>query len=212
MNAVLKFTLLSDGPSDRSLIHPLTWLLDQQRIHRGFQFDWADFSQVRPRPSHLPVRIARAIELYPCDLLFVHRDAERESRTKRVDEIETALKKAQIVPPLVIYVIPVRMMEAWLLFDEAALRRAAGNPNGTDSLEIPDVSILESVPDPKNLLTDQLKVASGLSGRRLKKFRPSPERVAQYLRDYKPLRALDAFQKLEADLAKMVKTQGWDCK
>jgi hypothetical protein len=36
-------------------------------------------------------------------------------------------------------VVPVRMTEAWLLADEFAIRSAPGNPNGTQSLDLPDL-------------------------------------------------------------------------
>jgi predicted ATPase len=68
--------------------------------------------------------------------LFVHRDAERELLEKRVAEIHSVVSEAaqtKLVPP-VVCVIPVRMQEAWFLFDESALRRAAGNPNGKQPL------------------------------------------------------------------------------
>jgi hypothetical protein len=37
----------------------------------------------------------------------------------------------------VVCVVPVRMMEAWLLIDEMAIRRVAGNPNGRIPIELP---------------------------------------------------------------------------
>ena len=54
--------------------------------------------------------------MYPCDLLFVHRDAERESIEQREKEIRESLEKSAMerTPP-VVRVIPVRMQEAWLL-------------------------------------------------------------------------------------------------
>lgn len=36
-------------------------------------------------------------------------------------------------------VIPVRMTEAWLLGHELSIRSAAGNPNGSENLELPDL-------------------------------------------------------------------------
>ena len=54
----------------------------------------------------------------------------------------------------VVCVVPVRMQEAWLLIDEAALRRAAGDPNGTQPLAMPDVQRLEELADPKQLIAN----------------------------------------------------------
>ena len=83
----------------------------------------------------------------------------------------------------VVCVVPVRMQEAWLLIDEAALRRAAGNPNGTQPLAMPDVQRLEELTDPKQLISELLRQASELQGRRLERFnwRSSVHRVAEMI-------------------------------
>jgi len=154
------------------------------------------------RPVGLTERIRWAIELYPCDLLFVHRDADREPREKRVHEIAQALDEiagAVPVPPS-ICVVPIRMLEAWLLFDEQALRGAAGNPGGRVDLDLPPMSVLESMPDPKSKLRTTLRNASELAARRREKLLISPDRVAALTDDFSPLRALSAFRHFEADL------------
>ncbi|MHC5830744.1 MAG: hypothetical protein ACYT04_86055, partial [Nostoc sp.] len=108
----------------------------------AIQSNWADLRRLPKPPKKLLPRIINSLELYPCNLLFIHRDAEREPREKRITEIlealQEAVKKSVVVPPHVC-VIPVRMQEAWLLFDEAALRKAAGNPSGRQPLQLPDI-------------------------------------------------------------------------
>ncbi len=79
---------------------------------------------------------------------FVHRDAEKEPHQVRVAQILEAVDEASIssvVPPAVC-VVPVRMLEAWLLFDEPALRRAAGNPHGQQPLKLPPSPSLRNYP------------------------------------------------------------------
>lgn len=163
-------------------------------------------------PKTLSPRITCSVELYPCDLLFVHRDAEKKPHEKRVNEIQAAISqvKSVQVPPFVC-VIPVRMQEAWLLFDEAALRRAAGNPNGRQVLDLPDVAQLEELPNPKNILHELLRKASGLSPRRVKKFSVNEcvHRVAELIDDFTPLRSLPAFRMLEVEIEKVIQDQGW---
>ena len=92
------------------------------------------------------------------------------------------------------------MQEAWLLIDEAALRRAAGDPNGTQPLDMPDVQKLEELADPKQLIRELLSQASGLQGRRLERFnwRSSAHRVAEMISDFSLLYRLAAFQRLAA--------------
>jgi len=149
------------------------------------------------------------LELYPCDLLFVHRDAEGDTRETRVVEIRRALDGVD-APPAVC-VVPVRMQEAWLLFNERAIREAAGNPNGSQRLDLPALSTLESVNDPKDVLLSLLKKASGLSGRRLKSFeaRAHVHRLAQLLEDFSPLNQVRAFKALDDELEHLLEEQGW---
>jgi hypothetical protein len=86
----------------------------------------------------------------------------------RCDEIEepvNAVRNSGILTPH-IPVVSVRMHEAWLLFDEAAIRCAAGNPNGNIPITLPAARSLDRIQNPKELLFDLLRTASGLSARR----------------------------------------------
>ncbi|HSK76661.1 MAG TPA: hypothetical protein VLQ45_09405 [Thermoanaerobaculia bacterium] len=193
------FTLLSDGASDRALIPALEWLL-REHLVSDFQSQWADLRWRHPPLRGLADRIEAALTLYPCDLLFIHRDGEGEPRERRVREIRESLPGSSAVTA--VCVVPVRMQEAWLLFDEAAIRRAADNPQGRMPLKIPALERLEELPDPKKVLWSLLAEASGLRPGRLRRFSPAPRihRVAELIRDFSPLRRLPAFQLLEDDL------------
>lgn len=199
----LRYTLLTDGSSDDALLPILSWLIAGHLPETAIRAQWADLRKLRRRPRDLSTRIREALDLYPCRLLFVHRDAEREPPASRVAEIRTAVAAVSGSPPHVC-IVPVRMMEAWLLFDEVTLRRAAGNPNGRMPLELPPLRRLEEEPDPKERLRLVLREASGLSGRRLKRFHVMPRRVAALTDDFSPLRSLPAFQRLETDLTRVL--------
>jgi len=101
-------------------------------------------------------------------------------------------------------IVPVRMTEAWLLHDEAAIRSAAGNPNGTVPLDLPRGSRAEQEIDPKARLHEAILAASGLAGRRRARLksrvRDRSRRVADLIENYEPLRRLRAFQAFEEDL------------
>jgi hypothetical protein len=147
---------------------------------------------------NLKDRVRRAITEYPCQLLFVHRDAEHQDHAAdRHLEIERAVQSEAVEG---VAVVPVRMSEAWLLIDADAIRRGADNPNGKTPLELPPPSRLEAIADPKGLLTSLLLAASEKSGRRLRAFNDSGAlsarrtRVAELIEDYSPLTAGSAFQ------------------
>jgi hypothetical protein len=204
----ISVTLLSDGSSDKRLLPVIIWLFHQHRPDLAIQSIWADLRVLRNPPQTLAGKITKSLELYPCDLLFIHRDSENDTPENRTQEIIAVVESvSEIVSALpVICVVPVRMQEAWLLFDEGAIRKAAGNPNGDAVLQLPHLPLVESLPDPKNLLYDLLREASELRGRRLKKFSVSKSAhlVAEYIEDYSPLRTLPAFNALEAELTNFV--------
>jgi hypothetical protein len=103
------------------------------------------------------------------------------------------------------------MLEAWLLFNEAAIRQAAGNPNGRQQLNLPTLMECERLPKPKEILHDALRNATGLTGRRRQKFDPhvASHRLAESIRDFSPLRALSAFKYLETQLTHHIQSQQW---
>src|SRR5262245_33599477 len=91
----LRYTLAPDGPTERALIPIRSWLLTHQNVTCAIQPEVADPSRLPNRPTQgrlppLAWRIQQAIDLFPCDVLFVHRDAEGEPRENRLNEIEIA--------------------------------------------------------------------------------------------------------------------------
>jgi hypothetical protein len=193
---------------NRALIPILDWLFGQHLPDCAVQSAWADLGRLPQPPRTLAERIGKSMSLYPCQLLFVHRDADRDGHAARVEEVRHAA--AAYEPHPIIPVVPVRVLEAWLLCDELALRRASGNPNGRQPLSRPSPHQIEDLADPKDLLHDRLRVASGLSGRRHRTLRVSAERVALLAGDFAVLRHLPAFCALEAELATVIVEQGWN--
>ena len=197
-----RYTLLADGTSDRCLIRIIDWILEkhpigQQRSIRGL---FADPRLLHEPEKRLPARILQAVAEFPCDVLFVHRDAEGVPADERISEIKAAAAEAKLSAH--IPVVPVRMTEAWLLLDERAIRMAAGNPNGTVPLPIPSRHA-EELLDPKRVLNECLVAASEKSGRRKARFKRDislrRQRVAAFVDDFSPLRGLSAFTRFERD-------------
>jgi hypothetical protein len=204
--ADLRYTLVTDGSSDASLIPILTWLLRTNGPEVAIQPAWADWRSLPKPPKTLRDKIRFALEFFPCDLLFVHRDAETQPREQRVLEISTAVARELADVPPYICVVPVRMTEAWLLFDEMAIRHAAGNRRGQQRVDLPVLARMEDLPNPKQLLYECLQSASGQSGRRLKQFRVAvhARRVADLIDDFSPLRTLSSFALLEQDIRNFI--------
>lgn len=165
---MVEIGLLGDGSSDQVLKHPADWLFRQHAL--APRILWADLSFVQSAPKTLRERLQVAAQLYPSAQAFlIHRDAEAQSWRQRRQEIEEAV--LGLAEPLAAAVVPVRMTEAWFLFDEVAIRRAASNPQGKRSLNLPRPTEVEALPDPKQRLHQALREASELKGRRLQAFR-----------------------------------------
>lgn len=208
----VRFLLVSEGSSERPLVAHLEVLC----VRAGADVATGvapDLSRLHPPPGRrLDQKLAAALRLEPdADLVFVHRDADRAGREARVGEIEDAVTAAAISTATV-PVIPVRALEAWLLLDEAAIRTVAGNPRGTEALELPSGPAAERVADPKRALAAALVTASGASGRRLAQVRRSfpahRARLIDLLDTDGPVAALDAWRQLVSDTQSAISALG----
>jgi hypothetical protein len=200
----MRLTLLSDGPTDQALLPILRWLIREHSTH-PFEQNWADLRRLHARPVKLAGKVRAALDLYPCDVLVVHRDAEKEPAENRLAEIAAAT--GDLALPIVC-AVPVRMTEAWLLFDEPAIRRAAGCPNGKTPLDLPPLKTAEELPHPKAVLHEAIVSASNLSGRRRKQLQPDIRRLADLIDDFAPLRRLPSFCAFERSLREALDALG----
>ncbi|MBD2175596.1 DUF4276 family protein [Pseudanabaena sp. FACHB-1998] len=199
-----KYTLIADGRTDDALIPILTWLLINLGVKIGIQPQLPILGSLRNPPKRLQDKIAIALDLFPCNILFIHRDAESdetpiETRTKEIRKAEKLIKKT--LPPIVC-VIPIKMIESWLLFNEEAIRKVVGNPSGRQNLSLPKISEIEKIADPKERLEKLLTDASFPNRRGKRVNIPSNYcvRIAEEIEDYEPLRNLSAFQELEKEV------------
>ncbi len=202
----IQFTLFADGPTDCALLPILDWLIRETHGPETVAHEFLSKPELRSDLS-FPDRLQTALELAPCDVLFVHRDAEKQDPQLRYEEITAAVTALQLPGTKIphVCIVPIRMTEAWLLTDEGAIRKAAGRPNSTDPLVLPKLTRLESLPDPKATLHQLLREASGKKGRRLASFdvRDAAALVSDCTPSFAPLRQLGAFARLEADLRKL---------
>jgi hypothetical protein len=209
--ADLLFTVVGEGSRDAALVPIIEWLLADLLPGMGVEGFCANDGDL-PSARDLPGRIVDGLKAQPRHVLFVHRDADSAGRQARIMEIERALTAARdrlsIAIP-VVPVVPARMVETWLLTDRAAIRRAAGNPNGRMTLPLPRPRELERMADPKGLLNALVLAATGLSAHRQQRFVVNTVAVAQATVSFDPLRQLSAFQALEADVERVIREQGW---
>lgn len=206
---MLRLSLLAEGSSDAVLLAPIGWMLARDPVVDGYVLSRIDFGQVAKPPRTLKERIARAFEVDAPDILLVHRDADKAHlAVAREQEIVDAAAGfgARCVP-----VVPVLMSESWFLFDEAALRSAAGSTTRSTPLELPSIPNLEEERKPKQKLRISLRAASGPSGRRLRDFdcRAAYHRLSDRIDDFGPLldvpsfaRTADALREAVADAMK----------
>jgi hypothetical protein len=137
----------------------------------------------------------------------VHRDAEGQNPLIRRDEVLSAVASIR-EGVAALAIVPVRMTEAWLLVDEEAIRRVAGRPKGIEPLGLPPAGDVEEVPDPKKVLRHALELASGATGRRLRRFKRDfgghRRRLLEGLDHHGPVSQLSAWQQLEVSVVKVL--------
>lgn len=202
----LKITLISDGSSDATLLQVIKWSITQLYPELPVECKYADFRNLKYkiRTGDIATRIKVADKLFPFDLCFYHRDAESNDTKRIVKQRKSEIREH--IPTeyenKVVCLIPVRMMEAWLLIDEMAIKSAANNSNYTQRLSMPSLRQIETLSDPKNTLHSLLKEAKNSSKRRLKSFNieAAVHDVSTYIEDFSPLKSLQSFQIFEEDL------------
>lgn len=204
----LKYTLICDGSSDKIFMPIIKWTFDVNFPKLPVKGYWADLRMCLDRNKSISSKIDRAQTLYPFNILFYHRDAETNDLnglSKRKNEIFSGIEDDDLRGRTVC-LIPIRMMESWLLFDKDAIKKASGNRNYSGPIDLPQLNRIEQEKHPKELLHKLLTNMSGLRGRNLDKFNPysAVHRVAENINDFTPLRKLIAFQKFEEDLITVV--------
>ena len=186
----MRFLFVCEGSSDRPLADHIQRLLirygqpdpDGETWHRG---------------ARVADKIRQGLQAAgETDLLFVHRDADSAGAEARYREIEAAVRDAAQDEPSWAGVVPVRMTEAWLLLDEAAIRNVVGKPGGRAPLNLPAPERAERVADPKERLRDALLAASGNRGRRRRRFHRELPRLRRRLLQDLPIGG--ALERLES--------------
>lgn len=205
----IRYTLIADGSSDKALMNVIKWLLDDLFPKMPSQGYYGDFRMLQnpPRKDEVMKQVKLAEQSYPFDILFYHRDAESNSNSiveERIAEIKEQLE--EVYYPKTVFVIPIKMMENWLLFDETAIKKAAGNRNYNKPVDLPSINRLEDFTNPKQKLHGLLREVSGKKSRQLKNFnvQQAVHLVAENIKDFNPLRQLEAFRKFEESLKKTI--------
>jgi hypothetical protein len=196
--------LLADGPSDA----PLGSHVARIARHHGFELDVVapDLRRLSPPPGRGVADLLAAVLAFDAgfDLVIVHRDAEAQDPQVRRDEIHRGVASVREPMPA-LAIVPIRMTEAWLLVDEAAIRRTAGSTERHGALGLPSPGSVEHIPDPKEVLRTALEVASGATGRRLPRFRRDfgahRRRLLEGIDHHGPVSQLSGWQQLEATVA-----------
>ena len=156
---VTRFLLVCEGSSDAPLAFHI------QRLFESCGYPRPDFN-VSSEGRFLVDKIRSGFAMAPqYDVLFIHRDADSAVADPRYREITEAVQRAGYDGPWV-GIVPVRMTESWLLLDEAAIRNAAGNPNGRIRLDLPSPAEAERMADPKSALRSAIIAGAEVQGRR----------------------------------------------
>lgn len=205
----LRVLFLSEGSSDEGLVPHIEKIAAEADIPvtvSAPELEW-----LRTPVGHSVAEKLRATRRLSdaYHLAVLHRDADRQGPRQRREEIADAVAREWPGLPHV-PVVPVRMLEAWLLLDEQAIRQVAGNPRGRMDLCLPSSSAVENVADPKDRLKETLARASGLNGRRLRelhtRFPRNRHRLLELLDQDGPVAKVPSWQTFVADLGEALRT------
>ncbi len=199
---VTRFLLVCEGNSDA----PLTFHI--QRLFESCGYSRPDFD-VSHEGRLLVDKIRSGLAMAPhFDVIFIHRDADRAGADSRYREITESVQRAEY-EGLWVGIVPVRMTESWLLLDEAAIRNAAGNPNGRIQLDLPSPTEAERMADPKSALRSAIIAGAEVQGRRrralMKRLPSMRDQLLETLPVGGPLEQLQSWTRFRDDTAAALK-------
>ena len=200
----VRFLFIGEGPFDENLVSHLRrcCVLAGASEAEGITIP---FSMLGNHVGHTVIeKLTFALEYETnVNLVFIHRDADSVDPEPRYEEIQEAIGKAGDTP-IHIAVIPVQETEAWLLLDEAEIRRVAENPKGTVALDIPSAKQVERILDPKEHLITVILKASEQTGRQYHKVKRKINKKCQLILDgldpEGPVNDVPSWKRMFADL------------
>jgi hypothetical protein len=166
----IQFALIAEGEGDRPLVDILANLCRRVAGAEAVGL-WANDALALLGPGKkLSAQVRAVMEFHGnLDLLFIHRDADSSDDSLARQHIDASIQEVASAVRAVA-VVPIQETEAWLLTDADAIRMAAGNPHGRESLGLPaKLAHIESSARPKEILRQAL-VNAAKPGRQRQKI------------------------------------------
>jgi hypothetical protein len=150
------------------------------------------------------------IQNYGISVLCVHKDADYKNDQRAVESINTALKELEkqdenyckIITP----VVPVQMIEAWMLSDKLLLKQEIGTTKTDNELGI--YRDPETISDPKQAISEAIRVARAELTKRKRKnleisdlYQPIGQKI-----ELKKLKRLPSYNKFYDSIREAYKT------
>jgi hypothetical protein len=172
---VLVLALYAEGPSDAHFLPPIIQRTSEAILAR-FALTMVGMSDpliITKKHGNLDWCILQASqEAKHCHVLLVHNDADRleydEARRQRFEPgLHLVQQSGDEVCHHLVPVIPVRMIEAWMLADGNALRNVLGTNLDHQMLDLPRrAALVETIADPKYRLNDIIRKINAVAGSR----------------------------------------------
>ena len=197
----INYYFIGEGSSDTSLVDHI----DAMLVEAGFDevySDAPDIGLIEPSAGNsVGEKIDALIRWDPnVKTFFIHRDADNAGYDARINEIHR--QTAHLPGYVIIPVIPVKILESWLILDEQAIKSVIGHPGSKVKLNLPNPKHVESRSNAKELLFEAMDKACMLSGKKLKKFQKSHNKfrhmLVQNLHPDGPVAQTTSHQKLRA--------------
>lgn len=206
----MNFIVVAEGSSDLRLVEHIERILIEEGFEeaRGEAPDLGLFHP--PVGTTVREKLLAVIKYFPsAELIFVHRDADNSGIDARHNEIVNSA--LNLVPTeRLVPIIPVKMLETWLLADRDLISNVSGGRGVRTRLKsLPSIRQLESKSNTKSILLDVLCEASGLEREsQLVAFRKRfPEMRARLVLDLDPqgpVRNLPSYQTFRQHIRKAI--------
>ena len=185
----IRIALVPEGSSDAGFIYPIMRYVSDK-------FDTGCVSFSLDFKGTVREKLEKCVEdADGFDILVIHRDSDSQGYEQRLTEITDPVADSGLTVP-VVPLIAVRMTEALLLSDPDAIEEVIGvRSQGWRGFDLPSVSSVERIADPKTTLNAAFLHLGGKTGARLKdERRKFSRRRRSLLENMDPMGSVSAVQ------------------
>lgn len=170
MSRIITIGLLTEGTTDQRFLKNII-----ERTFESFELeitiiDIVPLTKSKGSFTNNVLKASKEAFNSGVNVLCIQSDADNESNKKTyqksINPAKNALDKAndQTHCKILVPIVPIRMIEAWMLADKALFKKEIGTDKSDNDLKINRKP--ETIADPKQVIEDAIRIAQNVSKRR----------------------------------------------